>query len=209
MIPVTGCGHSHTAVAIWMLDCDCPIAPRPRYNPVSALDSQACPWRFDSHVVDSWLHFLLFERQKNVLFLPCRRRQPSLFRLVPFAGCDQRPVTSFLRFLNVATCIRMGTGACRILGTTWLRKNAPEAGADKKGQVTATAGRFSDSNPGPPWVVIMRCKRFLKGPSDDKKAHAAVRNRNDVTWFEKLAREPRIGPSRRSFAWPSRRSIAG
>jgi hypothetical protein len=29
------------------------------------------------------------------------------------------------------------------------------------GQVTATAGRFSDSNPGPPWAVIIGCKQFV------------------------------------------------
>ncbi|MBL7038705.1 MAG: beta-lactamase family protein [Pirellulaceae bacterium] len=31
--------------------------------------------------------------------------------------------------IKVATCIRTGTGACGKLGTTWLLKNAPEAGA--------------------------------------------------------------------------------
>ncbi len=34
-----------------------------------------------------------------------------------------------------------------------------------KGQVTATAGHFSDNNCGTLGAVIMRCKRFLKGPS--------------------------------------------
>jgi len=34
---------------------------------------------------------------------------------------------------RVATCIGTGTGACGKLGTTWLPKNAPEAGAGRVG----------------------------------------------------------------------------
>ena len=91
------------------------------------------------HVMDLWQYgpgefgsdlrsFIISLKYSAGTSEPKIRELLENFRVQISSGSISNILTGSEAF-QVATCIRTGTGACGKLGTTWLLKNAPEAGA--------------------------------------------------------------------------------